>query len=180
MRFAIMFGLAVGIVVGGETLHGQARPTATRLSSVYAGATYNWFSPDYGVGKIQGVGIFAGANFGRYLGIEGIIRRTDLVTPRDIGEQTYLIGPRFRYKIGRFSPYAKAMGGLGVFRVQLGYNPSSATGHFGVYSFGGGLDVDLTPHITLRAIDYEHQIWPGFQRNGLSPSGFSAGAAYRF
>ena len=180
MRLTITLCLAVANLMGAGFLYGQAVPTATRTLAPVVGVTYNSFAPDYRQGRIQGLAVYAGIDASRYFGLEGVARRVDIITPRDIGEQTYLVGPRFRYRVGRFAPYAKVMGGLGVFKFQLGYNSQAYAEHHGVFAYGGGLDVSLSPHVVLRAVDYEGQMWPGFAPHGLSPSGLSTGLAYRF
>jgi hypothetical protein len=41
-------------------------------------------------------------------------------------------------------------------------------------------DIDLTRHINVRALDFEHQQWPGYPPNGLTPKVWTFGAAYAF
>jgi hypothetical protein len=47
-------------------------------------------------------------------------------------------------------------------------------------SFGGGVDIQATPRINLRAVDFEDLQWPGYQPNGLTPRVWSFGRAYAF
>jgi hypothetical protein len=54
------------------------------------------------------------------------------------------------------------------------------TNTYKIYSLGGGVDYRATPHINIRAVDFEYQGWPGFRENGLSPYVFTFGAAYSF
>lgn len=163
--------------------HAQATPTATRGSSVQIGAGYSFASPDYGQKKIQGFTIYGDYDFTRHWGIEGNIHRVSVITPTDIGEDSYLVGPRysFHYK-KRFKPYVKGQLGFGRFKTD--FDPGSLMPNYAntykIYSLGGGLDYHATPHINIRAVDFEYQGWPGFRENGLSPYVFTFGAAYSF
>jgi hypothetical protein len=49
-----------------------------------------------------------------------------------------------------------------------------------MYSFGGGIDIQATPSINLRAVDFEDLQWPGYQPSGLTPRVWSFGRAYAF
>jgi hypothetical protein len=49
-----------------------------------------------------------------------------------------------------------------------------------VHSFGGGLDIQATHHINIRAIDYEHQQWLGYPASESAPQVITVGAAYAF
>ena len=180
MRLLILFCLTVTGILNATWLDAQTPPAAIRLLSPVVGVTYDSFDSDYTQERIKGVAAYASISAGKFLGLEGEARRTDLVTPQDVGEQTYLAGPQLKYRFGRFSPYVKVMGGIGVFRIQLGYNTRSSTEHYGVFAYGGGLDVSLSSHIVLRALEYEGQVWHHFPPHGLTPSGLSSGIGYRF
>jgi hypothetical protein len=163
----------------------QAVPTATRTGSIQLGAGYSFASPDYGQKKIQGYTIYGSYDFTRHWGIEGNIHQISVITPTDIGEDSYLLGPRYVFHISRFSrlkPYAKGQLGLGRFKTD--YDKDSRKQNFSytykMYSLGGGVDIRATPHINVRAFDFEYQGWPGFAANGLTPYVFTFGAAYTF
>jgi len=128
---------------------------------------------------IQGISVYGDYNFSRHLGIEGDVHLATIFTPRDIGLQSYLVGPRYVFHIKRFQPYGKFLGGIGRFKTDYDIAPNS-TFNYGIYAFGGGVDVPLTPHLNIRAVDFEYQKWPGFEPNGLSPLVWTFGAAYRF
>ncbi|MEO8736051.1 MAG: hypothetical protein ABI380_05890, partial [Edaphobacter sp.] len=87
----------------------------------------------------------------------------------------------YKLHYGRFMPYAKALFGFGQFKFQYpSQYPSAATYTYGVYAFGGGLDLRATRHINVRAFDFEYQKWPSFRQNGLTPIVMTVGAAYTF
>lgn len=160
--------------------HAQATPTASRTGSLQVGGGFTYARPDFSV-PIKGLTIYGDYDFLRHFGIEGDVHLINLITPADISEDTYLVGPRYRFHYHRFTPYAKALFGVGRFGYQY---PSqwgrAATYTYGVYSLGGGVDFRATRHVNIRPFDIEFQKWPGFPQNGLSPIVMTFGAAYTF
>ena len=173
-----MAGLAF-VLSSGSLLHAQAIPAATQNGSWQIGGGYSTASSDYGKTRIGGVSLYAGVDLTRIFGLELNVHKVSLFTPTDIGEDTYLIGPRVGYTYGRFHPYAKVMFGVGSFQRQPDAFPHTSESH-GVIAAGGGLDIRISQHLNVRAIDYEAQSWPGFEPNGLTPSVITFGAAYSF
>jgi hypothetical protein len=160
--------------------HAQAVPTASRAGTIQIGLGGTFVSPDYGSKYAKGLSIYGDFDFTHHLGVEGDIHFASLITPTDIGENSYLIGPRYRYSRNRFTAYGKALFGIGQFQFQQGTYGSGSSATYGVYAFGGGLDVRATHHINVRAIDFEYQKWPGFAPNGLTPYATTIGVAYAF
>jgi hypothetical protein len=182
LKLHILIG-CFACVLGLTTLsQAQAVPTAYRASSLQLGGGFTFVRPDYGGRVIGGLSIYGDYDFTRHLGVEGDMHFANLMTPSDISEDSYLIGPRYRFHYGRFTPYAKALFGLGRFGYQaLGPNRSqTSTYTYGVFSFGGGLDLRATKQLNVRAFDFEYQDWPGFKNNGLSPLVMTIGVAYSF
>jgi hypothetical protein len=104
-----------------------------------------------------------------------------LITSLDRAELTYLVGPRVMLPYGRFVIYGKALAGIRDLYIQEQQdNHGVQSGSNIGYSIGGGLDIFYNQKIVIRAIDYESQSWPGYGTNGISPSVFSFGVAYRF
>jgi Outer membrane protein beta-barrel domain len=159
--------------------HAQATPTASRGLNVQIGAGWSFTTPDYGQKHTQGVTVYGTLDFTRHWGIEGDVHKTSIVTPSDIGEDSYLLGPRYVFSHNRLRPYAKALFGLGRFVYQYDNMPHAAY-TYKIYTFGGGVDVKATEHINIRAFDFEYQKWPGYQPSGLTPLVFTFGAAYAF
>lgn len=169
----------------GTTAHfaqGQAAPTATRNSSIQLGAGYSYASPDYGQRKIQGYTIYGTFNFTRHWGIEGDVHRIDVITPTDIAEDSYLLGPRYSFRFGRFMPYGKGLLGLGTFKTD--YDPRSNRPNYSntykMWAAGGGVDMRASRRWNIRLVDFEYQNWPGYSVHGLTPYVFTFGAAYTF
>jgi hypothetical protein len=158
----------------------QALPTATAKGSLQVGAGYTIASPDYGQFKIQGVSFFADYDFATHLGLEADAHIIAFVTPTDLAENTYLIGPRFILPKGKFNIYGKALAGYGDLVIQeYQDNIGRPDGFYFAYSLGGGVDYRLTDRIVIRAIDVEYQKWPNYG-NGLTPLVYTFGAAYHF
>ncbi len=157
----------------------QALPTATAKASLQVGAGYTLARPDYGQKSIQGASGFADFDFGTHVGLEADIHYIAFVTPNDLAEDTYLIGPRFILPYGRFKIYAKLLVGDADLVIQEQQdNQGRTAGNFLAYAFGGGVDIQATPHIVVRAIDFETQHWNYL--TGLTPTVVTIGAAYRF
>jgi opacity protein-like surface antigen len=170
--FACVFGLSI-------FAHSQARPTAESRGTLQIGGGLSYASPDYGSGNNVGPTFFLNYDFTPNLGLEAAMHYTSIITPGDIGEDTYLLGPRYVFHHRRFMPYAKVLAGVGVINLQFDYAPHRKYSKF-VYAFGGGLDYRVTRKVNVRVIDFEYQQWPGFSPNGLSPYVITAGAAYTF
>jgi hypothetical protein len=181
-RLLSLFSIAFLLGTTAQYLHGQAAPTAIRNSSIQLGAGYSFAKPDYGQKKIQGYTIYGTYNFTRHWGIEGDIHRIDVITPTDIGQDSYLLGPRYSFRFGRFMPYGKGLLGLGTFKTD--YDPRSNRKNFShtykMWAAGGGVDMMASRHWNIRLVDFEYQNWPGFANHGLTPYVFTFGAAYTF
>jgi len=182
LRTLTLTGSLVCLLAMAASAEGQALPTATAAAQIQAGLGGTYAKTDYGDKPIKGVTGFADLDFpSKHFGIEADIHYVALATPIDIAENSYLIGPRFLIRKGRFTPYAKLLGGVGSFVVQESAdNPNATTASYLAYAFGGGLDIDVTHHIVVRAIDFESQRWPNFGRDGLTPTVITVGVAYRF
>lgn len=177
--FVFVLGLSIAS-------YGQAIPMAKRLGHVQVGAGFSFAVPDYGGTYIKGFTVYGDADLWRRLGLEADAHFVNILTPTDIGENTFLIGPRFSLvRQGRLNAYVKALGGVGRFQYQDGTYQPSHTDTFGVYSLGGGIEFRASPHLNIRAVDIEAQRWPsygtpGFPAHGLTPFVTTFGAAYTF
>ena len=176
-----IFALLILALSADIALNAQASPTATRAAFIQGGVGLSAFQPDYNPGTNWGYSIYGTFDFTSHIGLEGDIHMVNVITPGDIGQNSYLLGPRFVMERGRLHPYAKALGGIGVFTFQPVYvtSNSSSSSHK-MYAFGGGLDVRVKRHWNVRAIDFEYQRWPGFGSSGITPLGITIGSAYVF
>lgn len=172
----LVFVAAAAIVVP----HGSAQATATATGTVLsAGLTYQNIDPDYGPSRASGLGVYANYDFSRYVGATAELNFQTAFSSVVYLEKTYMFGARGVYRHGRLQGYAKFLVG-GASGSSNGVANLLNTGSYGVFAYGGGLDVRLEHHITVRAIDYEQQQWIAYHPNGLTPHVFSFGAAYRF
>jgi opacity protein-like surface antigen len=178
-------GIAVALALTGRTAGAQKLPTATAPGAYLAvGGTYGEFQAQYPQRLLGGAGVYVDLNLRRNFGVEGEVRwlRQNEIAPSN--ETTYLVGPRFELHRGRYKPYAKFLigGGHLVFPDFNGY--ATGYGNYTVLAFGGGLDINLTEKIKLRAFDFEYQDWPYFYipeltQQAITPYGISAGLSYR-
>jgi opacity protein-like surface antigen len=166
--------------------HAQKLPTATAPGAYLAvGATYGGFEAQYPQRLLGGPAVYADLNIRRHLGIEGEVRFLRQNQIAGSHQTTFLVGPRYELHRGRYSPYVKGLigGGRLVFPTFNGF--ATGYGTYTVFGFGGGLDVNLTEKIKLRAFDFEYQDWPSFnfgpgtQQQAINPYGLSAGVSYR-
>ena len=139
------------------------------------GGFFSDFSPDYGPNRLFGIGGFVDLNLRGHLGVEGEMRFLRFNQTYDVHEDNYKIGPRYRWRFGRWEPYGKFMIGNGQFNFPFSY------GHGGYLLLvpGGGLDIHFH-RFTVRAIDYEYQHWFNFQNSSLSPMDSAAGSPTGF
>ena len=161
-----------------QHLRAQAAPTATRNGRLQLGAGISISRPDYTPHTNKGITGYADFDLTYHLGVEAVIHETSIITPGDIGEDSYLVGPRYVFHLHRFQPYVKVLFGFGRFNTQFDNRPHTSD-TYGVYAIGGGLDYRVSPHINIRG-DYEGQRWPNFPPDGLTPSVTTIGVGYAF
>lgn len=170
--FACVFGFSI-------FAHGQAVPTATRAGALQIGAGASYVTPDYTESTDKGPSVYATFDFTQHIGVEATIHYTSIITPSDLGEDSFLIGPRYVYRRNRFEPYAKVLFGIGQINFQFDNAPHHKD-TYGIYALGAGLDIRASRKINIRAIDFEYQQWPTFKPHSLSPYIITVGAAYTF
>jgi hypothetical protein len=168
---ACVFGLSI-------FAQSQAIPTASRPGALQVGAGFTYVQPDYAQSNDKGPYFYTSFDFFSHVGLEADIHLASVSAPSDVGEDSYLFGPRFVMHKKRFQPYAKALFGIGVIKLQYDYAPHSTSNHF-AYALGGGLDFNATKHINVRCFDFEAQMWD-YPPRGLSPYAYTAGVAYVF
>jgi len=190
MKKCCIFAFAIAaLVLSSSSAHAQAMPAASRPGLLQAGITLSDANTDELTDRIVGATAFADFDFSPRLGIEADVRFLTLNTPQDFGEESYMIGLRYVYRSdnsssmlgGRILPYGKVMAGIGKTIAEEPYVAISVPGtpgSYAAYAAGGGLDVRIPYNLSIRAIDFEYQMWPGFKPNGLSPSVISIGIAY--
>lgn len=182
-RSLLFLAFALTFLTVPASLSAQALPTATRGGFLQVGAEYSNQNTDYLQKRIAGISGYASFDFTAHLGVEVNVRSLTIDTPQDYSQSAYEGGLRYVYPIHRFRPFARVSAGIGGYNSNRPYIHLPGTvssGTYGMYSFGGGLDIVFSHHINVRAIDFEQQEWPGWAPNGLTPTVISFGAAYRF
>ncbi len=173
--------LAIATIVAclPNAIHGQALPTATKSGDIQAGVAVMSLNNDYSVHKDAGLMIYGDYDLLRFFrieaGAEAEARFGGLYSPDDIGENSYLVGPRFSVRRANLRIYGKVMLGRGTIFHDSNTNNTSSS--FNVIAFGGGVEYRVKRRFNLRA-DVEDQKWPNFEPHTLSPLALSAGVAY--
>lgn len=129
----------------------------------------------YGQRKMAGITAFVDADTKRRFGIEAEGRWLEYHQTANVHAETYSIGGRYHFDVGRFSPYAKGLVGFGDFNFPYSY----AYGRYLVVTAGGGLDFHWKHRITIRAVDFEYQDWPNFTFGNMNSLGVNAGLRVR-
>jgi hypothetical protein len=179
LKNLITFTALAGVLSLTHIGQSQALPTAGARNQFQVGGGWSYAEPDYGQKSIQGLTAYADYDFASHIGVEAEFHAISLVTPTDLGENSFLIGPRFTLRRKRLNFYAKGLFGLGNIDIQeVADNPEGGAGTYFAYGIGGGLDIQATRHINVRAVDVEYQHWN--YQSGLTPTVLTFGAAYRF
>ena len=177
LQIRTLLGLA-SLLFCGVSLHAQDIAAGRQYGQIQAGAGYLYLNNDYTDKAGQGISAWADYDIFRLyhieIGAEAEVHLGGIETPDDIGENSYLIGPRFGlYRKHKLNIYGKPMFGRGTITNQL-YNTSSS---FNLYAFGGGVDYRVARKYNVRA-EVEEQKWPNFEPHTLSPIAFSVGVLY--
>jgi len=188
-RYAILLGtlLVFGVVasaqetapaaeVGFSYSYTRVNPGGA-LSSANANGGYGYV--EYNFNRVVGLVADLGAN---YVGDAGGVQLQNTTFQ-------YLFGPRFNWRMSRFTPYVQTL--VGGQRFSSGLDPSSSTPRLAsaqnnfAAAIGGGIDYNLTKHIALKPIQVEYlvaEVSPAgrnlnFVQNNLR---YSAGVVFRF
>jgi hypothetical protein len=172
VAFFVLMMLCVGLREGSA----QALPTATAPGAyVSIGGAVSFFQSGYGGQTVRGAGLYVDINPVRAVGVESEGRWLRQSKMSNIGESTYLTGPRVQFRIGAYTPYVKTLVGLSHFN----YPYDSAQGRYFVIAPGAGVDLMLGQNLKIRLIDVEFQEWPQFTYGTINPYGVSFGFSYR-
>jgi hypothetical protein len=140
-----------------------------------AGATGSGYYLEYGQRKMVGITGFVDLDTKRRLGIEAEGRWVEYLQTANVHVETYSIGGRYHFDVGRFEPYAKGLVGFGDFNFPYNY----AYGHYLVVTAGGGVDFHWKGRVYVRAADVEYQDWPNFTFGNMNSFSVSSGLRVR-
>jgi len=159
----------------------QVAPSATgSRPTLSAGALFTYTQPNYDQdtntvnstkNHLFGIGGFVDYRMSRWVQLEaeGRWQHWNQTQGLTVSENLYAVGIRDPIRtFGRFTPYGKAMVGIG--------SGNFLTGRAAAYNFGGGVDYRYTKRIALRA-DFEYQFWR--VTPALHPYTAAVGVVYR-
>jgi len=167
-----------GVLLLALSARGQALSTAGGPGSyVAAGGGVSAFQEDYGQQVIGGAVAWVDVNLTWRYGLEGEARWLNYHTDEQVTETNYMGGVRVELwkPTSRFRPYGKFLAGIGHINFPFNY----ATGNYLAMAPGAGLDIYLNDRWSVRAADFEYQLWPQFTYGQLKPYGVSVGLRYR-
>lgn len=179
---AACFTLAVLLAPCGWRASAQATPTIKGGGGgkIQVGLAYSTAATDVVAKRIGGFSVYGTYSLLPHFALEGDIHLLQYFTPEDYAQRTYLGGGRLYYRLRRYEPYVKFLGGLGQTVAQKPNVIARGTpDSYGVFSGGGGLDIFVGRKWVVRAVDFEKQTWPAFPTHDLAPSILSFGVAYR-
>jgi len=142
---------------------------------ISAGSTGSGSYLQYGQRKLLGLAAIVDVDTKRRIGVEAEGRWLEYRQTANVHAETYSVGGRYHFDVGRFQPYAKGLAGFGDFNFPYNY----AHGHYLVLTAGGGLDFHWTNRIYVRAADVEFQDWPQFTFGNMMSVAVSAGLRVR-
>jgi opacity protein-like surface antigen len=180
MRKALI--VFVVFLMGGLTVAAQDRPKM----EAFLGYSYVRFIPPSSSG-VSSFGLNGGsgsvsynlfpalgfvADFGGYRAgnISGV--------PVSLNMYTYMFGPKFKLRRGRFTPFVQALFGAAHGAVSASGSPSNSGNDFAM-ALGGGFDARVREHVAIRLIQAEYL---NIRETGTSVNNarISAGIVFRF
>jgi hypothetical protein len=166
-----LFSVAI-LLCPAHTARAQVVPAGYQsVRRLSAGFTASGDTFQYGARKMFGAGVFLDAETSHRLGIEAEGRWVEFHQTASVHAETYSIGGRYRFVLGRWQPYAKAMAGFASFNFPYNY----AHGRYLAVTAGGGVDLRWTRRLSFRVADLEYQDWPQFTYGAMTSLNVSAG-----
>ena len=170
-------------------LDAQSMVTADKSMDVSAFGGYLYLNPDYGR---SGSGVAAGADLTRYFRwrvAPSLEVRGNYASAPAVSESTVLFGVRLKTDFRRrIHPYVDFLAGGGRIVFAQPPIPSYTQDKSVVYSYGGGLDIDVHRNFAAK-IDFQVQNWnmgPNSVIKGnqtadftLAPTALVVGITYR-
>ena len=189
-RFLSATILGALLIIEGATLHAQSSPTAQKTGEISAFVLYTRLTPDYGPTNNNGM-IFGAdyTRFTRWWVNPSLEFRAKITSGSTVDEKSFGGGIRLEKQLHeKFHPYADFLVSAGYINYNFKPPPTLINGQpytsdsTVVYSYGGGLDYDITKSFALRG-DFQSERWY-LDRNPaaaahLTPAGWSLGLVYR-
>ena len=172
--WSCLFVSFASLIVLSPSLHAQAIYTANQNNRIQVGVGAVVINPDYTEGNVLGFSGWADYDFSKYVGVEFSTHLGEFITPGDITEDSYMLGPRLTYRRQKLTVYGKALVGRATITNQ-NFNLSSS---YNMFAFGGGVEYRVLHKINVRVVDFEQQQWPDFMPHALSPTAITIGVSY--
>ena len=175
--------LVLSVLLGSTAVFAQvAASSEGGNATVWVGGEFSSFNPDYDpASRIIGPGVFGDFNLTPKLGIEGEARWLHFNGAGGETQSDYLGGIKYRFfRFQKLGVSAKFLVG----GVWVNYPDTIGSGSYFAYAPGVMADYRISRRLAVRG-GYEFLFlpsapgFPGQPSNGLTPSGFSVGVAYR-
>jgi hypothetical protein len=175
-RAALLAALIVLAACAPTRARAQAVSTATGPgANLTLGGGFSLAHSPYGQRDLAGGWIFADFYPHWRAGFEAEARYLRLHGSEDVTEANYLIGPRINLHSGREQIYAKFLVGDGHIDLPFRYG----RGDFLALAPGAGVDLPLNDYVSVRAVDFEYQMWRDFPFGPMHPYSVSTGLSIR-
>lgn len=158
----------------------QGLPTASKKLDISAFSGVLNENPDFG--PQRNYGFFLGANVTRHFHwvvAPSLELRYNSTTGQYLNDRSFLVGPRIQADLfHRFHPYADFLAGAGSIHFVRPFIPNYLNDSSPVYSFGGGVDIDLVRNFQLK-VDYQSLSASYGEGFTLAPRPLGIGIVYR-
>lgn len=183
LKIGLLAALVSVTVVGPQYLNAQAAPTRSRVAGAIAFVTYTWLNPDYGS---SGDAVTVGGDYTKFYKFlsPSLEARFKTGSGLAVSEETFGGGLRVEHQIKYFHPYIDFLVSNGWIHFAekdyIGSNSNSSNSSI-VYSFGGGMDYDVSDQWAAR-LDFQSESWnlQSVPNVTLAPRAYSFGILYRF
>jgi hypothetical protein len=183
----ILFLIVMSVVPHGVMrLSAQAVPLREKKADLSVFGTYTRLTPDYG--PQQNNGTTFGVFYTRYWHwfSPAVEFRVKIADGETVDEKTYGGGVRIEKSFGRFRPYGDFLISAGSINYHFRAPPIKPNGQpylsdsSVVYTYGGGLDFDLSDKFSARG-EFQGENWSlgGYTPITLTPTMWSIGVVYR-
>ena len=166
----------------------QAGPTASKSMDISVFGTYQFVKPDFGPYNNTGgsIGFDVTRYYPRLPVAVSLEARGNYSTGNSTTERAVLGGLRVKKDFRRWHPYGDLLVGGGTVKFSSTLAPAYTSDKGIVYSFGGGVDIDVLYHFQVK-LDVQSQHYnlgakssanPSSGTFDLSPVGYGAGLSY--
>ena len=182
MRKLLIAGALLGL---GMLIPGSVSAQEDKGFEVSGTYQYVRFNPGYGSpgfncqGGAGSAGAYLTSRFG-IIGEFGACKTTGLPSGMSSHQMNYLFGPRMYFPTsrGRLFPYVQALLGGARYSASVSGLGSESESAFAM-AFGGGADITLSKHVTLRAAQFDY-FFTHFGGEGQNNFRIQSGIVYRF